>query len=71
MNRKRPITAFGWAIKERLAAKNMDQREFCELHGIPPSRLAEMITGTRKSVRYRKKVEQLLGLDRQHEKQAK
>ncbi|MCD9025780.1 XRE family transcriptional regulator [Cohnella silvisoli] len=62
MARKMPITSFGWAIKERLAALKMDQRRFCEENDIPQSRLAELISGSRKATRYRKKVETALGL---------
>lgn len=62
MNRKRPITPYGWAIKQRLAEMRLDQKRFCELHGIPPYRLSNLIHGTRKAQRYRDQIEHLLDL---------
>lgn len=62
MSRRRPITPFGWAIKQRLAEKKLTQQEFCEMHGIPPYRLSNMIHGTRLTRRYRIQVERLLEL---------
>ncbi|ANF96032.1 helix-turn-helix domain-containing protein [Paenibacillus bovis] len=62
MNRKQPVTSFGWAIKQRLAELQMDQQTFCECYGIPPSRLSNLINGTRKAARYRKQVAELLDI---------
>lgn len=62
MNRKRPVTPYGWAIKQRLAEMRLDQKRFCELHGIPPYRLSNLIHGTRKAQRYRDQIERLLDL---------
>ena len=62
MQRKKPITPFGWEIKRRLAELEMDQKTFCELYDIPPSRLSNLINGSRKAARYRKQVSELLGL---------
>ncbi|TKJ92003.1 helix-turn-helix transcriptional regulator [Paenibacillus sp. PK4536] len=62
MNRKQPVTPFGWAIKQRLAELQMDQKTFCTRHGIPPSRLSNLINGTRKATRYRKQVADLLDI---------
>ncbi len=62
MARKRPVTAFGWEIKRRLAEMHMDQREFCQKYNIPENRLADLITGTRKATRYRQQIERLLGI---------
>ncbi|OWR32964.1 hypothetical protein CDO73_00155 [Saccharibacillus sp. O23] len=62
MHRKKAITPFGWEIKRRLAELEMDQKTFCELHDIPPSRLSNLINGSRKAARYRKQVSELLGL---------
>ncbi|NGZ76021.1 hypothetical protein [Saccharibacillus alkalitolerans] len=67
MQRKKPITPFGWEIKRRLAELEMDQKTFCELHDIPPSRLSNLINGSRKAARYRKQVSDLLGLSEQPE----
>ncbi|ASA19537.1 Rha family transcriptional regulator [Paenibacillus donghaensis] len=62
MNSKRPITPFGWAIKQRLAERQMDQKLFCQLHGIPPYRLSNLIHGTRRAEVYRRQIEKLLDL---------
>ncbi|WP_435924844.1 XRE family transcriptional regulator [Paenibacillus sp. DYY-L-2] len=62
MARKRPITAFGWMIKQRLAEMQMDQREFCQKYDIPENRLGDLITGARKATRYREKIEKILGI---------
>lgn len=62
MHRKKAITPFGWEIKRRLAELELDQKTFCELHDIPPSRLSNLINGSRKAARYRKQVSELLGL---------
>nr|WP_116188246.1 XRE family transcriptional regulator [Paenibacillus taihuensis] len=62
MVRKRPITAFGWEIKRKLVEMKLDQRAFCQLYDIPENRLGELITGARKAVRYREKVERLLNI---------
>jgi antitoxin HigA-1 len=62
LNRKQPVTSFGWAIKQRLAELQMDQKTFCECYGIPPSRLSNLINGTRKAARYRKQVAELLDI---------
>ncbi|REE91374.1 hypothetical protein A8990_10579 [Paenibacillus taihuensis] len=40
----------------------LDQRAFCQLYDIPENRLGELITGARKAVRYREKVERLLNI---------
>jgi len=61
--RKRPITAFGWAIKMKLAELQMDQREFCERNGIPENRLGDIITGSRKASKQRDAIIKALGLD--------
>ncbi|MDO7907280.1 XRE family transcriptional regulator [Paenibacillus sp. JX-17] len=63
MKRKQPVTPFGWAIKRRLAELHLDQKEFCKMHGIPPSRLSNLIHGTRKALRYREQVALLLELE--------
>ncbi|MFB5674391.1 XRE family transcriptional regulator [Paenibacillus terreus] len=68
MNKKKPITPFGWAIKQRLTELQMDQKSFCELHGIPPSRLSNLIHGTRKAARYRQLVAKLLDIHLTEEK---
>ncbi|BFH11008.1 XRE family transcriptional regulator [Paenibacillus melissococcoides] len=70
MARKRPITALGWEIKKRLAELQLDQREFCRLHNIPENRLGDIITGTRKAVKHREKIQQLLGIGNYPEKKA-
>lgn len=62
MQRKKPITPFGWEIKRRLAELEMDQKSFCELYDIPPSRLSNLINGSRKAAKYRKRVSELLDL---------
>ncbi|WP_051506826.1 hypothetical protein [Saccharibacillus sacchari] len=62
MQRKKPITPFGWEIKRRLAELEMDQKTFCELYDIPPSRLSNLINGSRKAAKHRKQVSILLGL---------
>ncbi|PZM65686.1 XRE family transcriptional regulator [Paenibacillus dendritiformis] len=71
MARKRPVTAFGWEIKRRLAEMQMDQREFCRKYNIPENRLGDLITGARKATRYRQQVERLLGIEYPPEQQAK
>lgn len=63
MRRTRPITAFGWAVKKRLAELNLDQKEFCRRYGIPESRLSNLIRGARRAERYRKRVADVLGID--------
>lgn len=62
LQRKKPITPFGWEIKRRLAELEMDQKTFCELYDIPPSRLSNLINGSRKAAKHRKQVSALLGL---------
>lgn len=62
MNSKRPVTPYGWAIKQRLTEMQLDQKKFCELYGIPPYRLSNLIHGTRKAERYRRQISHLLGL---------
>lgn len=64
MQRKRPITTFGWAIKRRLAELQLDQKEFCRRYHIPESRLSNLINGSRKAEQYRKEVEKILGIGR-------
>ncbi|WP_276353170.1 XRE family transcriptional regulator [Cohnella caldifontis] len=63
MRRTRPITAFGWAVKKRLAERKLDQKEFCRRYGIPEYRLSNLISGTRKAEKYRKQVAELLGIE--------
>lgn len=60
MNRKKGITSLGWAIKRKLTELEMDQKEFCQLHGIPEYRLSNLINGTRKAEKYRKAVVAIL-----------
>ncbi|WP_379132444.1 XRE family transcriptional regulator [Paenibacillus sp. sgz500958] len=62
MNSKRPITPFGWAIKQRLAERHLDQKLFCKIYGIPPYRLSNLIHGTRRAQHYRSLVEEILDL---------
>ncbi|WP_410513851.1 XRE family transcriptional regulator [Paenibacillus sp. BR2-3] len=62
MKSKQPITPYGWAIKQRLAEMHLDQKVFCEMYGIPPYRLSNLIHGTRRAQRYRRQVDELLGL---------
>jgi plasmid maintenance system antidote protein VapI len=62
LNSKRPITPYGWTIKQRLTELHLDQKKFCELNGIPPYRLSNLIHGTRKADRYRRQVAELLNL---------
>lgn len=62
MARIRQITAFGWEIKRRLAELHLTQREFQEMYNIPENRLGDLITGARKATRYRKQVEEILGI---------
>ncbi|KJD42643.1 XRE family transcriptional regulator [Paenibacillus terrae] len=61
-NRKHAITPFGWEIKRKLVEIQIDQKTFCETYQIPPSRLSNLIHGTRKANRYRKQVSSLLGI---------
>ncbi|MEK3785776.1 MULTISPECIES: hypothetical protein [Paenibacillus] len=62
MNNRKPVTALGWAIKRRLAELQLDQQSFCKQYGIPPSRLSNLIHGTRKANRYRQQVIEILGI---------
>ncbi|MGN7762837.1 Rha family transcriptional regulator [Paenibacillus helianthi] len=62
MNSKRPITPYGWAIKQRLTELHLDQKKFCEIYNIPPYRLSNLIHGTRRAERYRRQISELLGL---------
>lgn len=61
MNRS-PITPYGWAIKQRLAEMMLSQQEFCQMHGIPPYRLSNLIHGSRRAQRYRSQIEALLDI---------
>ncbi|MEK5258857.1 XRE family transcriptional regulator [Paenibacillus sp. FSL L8-0663] len=70
MNNKMPVTSFGWAIKQRLVELRLDQKTFCETHNIPPSRLSNLIHGTRKAQRYRKQVAAILNIDDKDYKEA-
>ncbi|MFC7560797.1 XRE family transcriptional regulator [Paenibacillus farraposensis] len=58
-----PITPFGWKIKQKLAEKQLDQSTFCDTYHIPPSRLSNLIHGTRKAKKYRKQISELLGIE--------
>ncbi|QKS58913.1 XRE family transcriptional regulator [Paenibacillus barcinonensis] len=62
MNKKKPVTPFGWAIKRRLTELQVDQKTFCEQHGIPPYRLSNLIHGTRKATRFRHQVADILDI---------
>ncbi|ULO06482.1 XRE family transcriptional regulator [Paenibacillus sp. 19GGS1-52] len=62
MNVKRPITPYGWVIKQRLTELHLDQKDFCQLYGIPTYRLSNVIHGTRRAERYRRQIAELLGL---------
>ncbi|MDT3426136.1 plasmid maintenance system antidote protein VapI [Paenibacillus forsythiae] len=62
MRSKKPITPYGWTIKQRLAELKLSQKDFCHMHGIPPSRLSNLIHGTRIAMRYRRQVNQLLDI---------
>ncbi|MCL6601511.1 MAG: XRE family transcriptional regulator [Paenibacillus sp.] len=62
MNSKSPITPYGWAIKQRLTEMCVNQKDFCQIHGIPPYRLSNLIHGTRKAKRFRRQIEELLNL---------
>jgi len=62
LQRKKPITPFGWEIKRRLAELEMDQKTFCERYDIPPARLSNLINGSRKASKYRRQVSELLKL---------
>lgn len=48
MNKRNPVTPFGWEIKQKLVEIQMDQRTFCDTYHIPASRLSNLIHGTRK-----------------------
>ncbi|MET3209365.1 UNVERIFIED_CONTAM: putative transcriptional regulator [Paenibacillus sp. PvR008] len=61
-NKNHPVTPFGWTIKQKLVERQMDQKTFCETYQIPPSRLSNLIHGTRTAKRHRKIVSQLLGI---------
>lgn len=41
----------------------MNQKEFCEREGIPESRMSNIINGTRRADRYRKKIMQALDIE--------
>nr|WP_084654185.1 Rha family transcriptional regulator [Paenibacillus zanthoxyli] len=62
MRSKKPITPYGWTIKQRLAEMMLSQKDFCQMHGIPPYRLSNLIHGTRSAWRYRRMVNQLLDI---------
>ncbi|QWU18250.1 Rha family transcriptional regulator [Paenibacillus sophorae] len=62
MRSKKPITPYGWTIKQRLAEMMLSQKEFCQMNGIPPYRLSNLIHGTRSALRYRRQVDQLLDI---------
>ncbi|KOY15485.1 hypothetical protein [Paenibacillus xylanivorans] len=62
MNKKKPVTPFGWAIKRRLTELQVDQKTFCEQYDIPPYRLSNLIHGTRKATRFRNQVADILGI---------
>ncbi|MFD1775782.1 XRE family transcriptional regulator [Paenibacillus rhizophilus] len=62
MSSKKPITPYGWAIKQRLAEMMLSQKDFCQMYGIPPYRLSNLIYGTRRAMRYRRQVDQLLDI---------
>ncbi|NJJ39808.1 XRE family transcriptional regulator [Paenibacillus apii] len=62
MSSKKPITPYGWAIKQRLAEMRLSQKDFCQLYGIPPYRLSNLIYGTRRAMRYRRQVDRLLNI---------
>ncbi|WP_332249085.1 hypothetical protein [Paenibacillus zanthoxyli] len=40
----------------------LSQKDFCQMHGIPPYRLSNLIHGTRSAWRYRRMVNQLLDI---------
>ncbi|MBN2981026.1 XRE family transcriptional regulator [Cohnella algarum] len=61
MQRKQPISSFGWAIKRKLAEMQVNQKTFCQRHGIPEYGLSRLIGG--KGNKYRAKVAELLNLD--------
>ncbi|MFK4997881.1 helix-turn-helix domain-containing protein [Bacillus sp. N9] len=61
--RKQTITHLGWEIKRCLAQKKMTQTEFCKLHGIPLSRLSEIISGTRPNKKYKSKIIDILQIE--------
>ncbi|MBE0344312.1 XRE family transcriptional regulator [Paenibacillus sp. 28ISP30-2] len=46
----------------KLGEMQLVQKTFCETYQIPPSRLSNLIHGTRKAKRHRKIVSQLLGI---------
>jgi hypothetical protein len=60
--KRHPVTPFGWAIKQKLVEKQLDQKTFCETYQIPASLLSNLIHGTRKAKRYRRQVSELLGI---------
>ncbi|CAH8719590.1 XRE family transcriptional regulator [Paenibacillus melissococcoides] len=68
MARKKANHSTRMGIKKRLAELQLDQREFCRLHNIPENRLGDIITGTRKAVKHREKIQQLLGIGNYPEK---
>ncbi len=63
LNKRNPVTPFGWKIKQKLVEIQMDQRTFCDTYHIPASRLSNLIHGTRKAKKYRKQVCQLLRIE--------
>lgn len=60
---RKPITDFGWEIKKKLTERKLDQKQFCRLHNIPEPRLSNIIYGTRKASKYRKKIARILDID--------
>ncbi|ALP34928.1 XRE family transcriptional regulator [Paenibacillus sp. 28ISP30-2] len=63
MNKRNAVTPFGWKIKQKLVEKQIDQKTFCETYHIPPSRLSNLIHGTRRAKKHRTQVSQLLGIE--------
>lgn len=63
LKKRNAVTPYGWKIKQKLVEKQMDQGTFCDTYHIPPSRLSNLIHGTRKAKKYRKLVSELLGLE--------
>lgn len=66
MSRSKQLTSFGLAVKRALLERQMTQKRFCEMEGIPVNRFTEILYGVRPGKRYRNRIVVALGIAPSH-----
>ncbi|WP_427340874.1 helix-turn-helix domain-containing protein [Caloranaerobacter sp. DY30410] len=68
---KRKLTIFGVKVKQKLAEKNMEQKELAKIIGISPSYLTDILRGRKQGLKYKTLINEVLEIDGENDKSLK